>query len=238
MHAPARRPRVCVARRWAACSFAACAFSGSAQAQLGATLSLDSDYRYRGVSLSDEEPSVRATLNYDAPERWYAGLSVTRAALAFVDTYVQLIGYGGWVAPPVDGTSIELGLFGTTFVGASGYDFAEAYAGLLGERWSARLSYSPNYYGRHVQTAYVEFAAHAPIGRQGRIFGHVGALIPLSAATADSGTTRFDASVGAGWTVGRFDLHVAAVGATGQGPYPAAYHGRRGTVVAGVTVAF
>jgi uncharacterized protein (TIGR02001 family) len=237
VHAPARRPRVCGARLWAA-SFAACAFSGSAQAQLGATLSLDSDYRYRGVSLSDEEPSVRATVNYDAPERWYAGISITRAALAFVDTYVQLIGYAGWVAPPVDGTSVEVGVFGSHFAGASGYDFAEAYAGLLGERWSARVSYSPNYYGRHVRTTYVEVAAHAPVGRQGRVFGHVGALVPWSGAAGDAEAIRFDASLGAGWAFGRVDLHVAAVGATRRGPYPAAYSGRRATVVAGVSVAF
>jgi len=221
-----------------AIAFLACVSAGSARAQLGGTLSLDSDYRYRGVSLSNDQPSARATVNYDGPERWYAGLSVTRATLAYLDTYVQLIGYAGWVAPPSEGMSVELGVFGSHFAGLSGYDYAEAYAGLLGERWSARASFSPNYYGRRVQTTYLELAANTPLGRQWRLFGHVGALVPLGGAKGDATTTRFDASFGAGWVTGRFDLHVAAVGATERGPYPASNSGRRSTVVAGVSVAF
>ena len=45
------------------------------------------------------------------------------------------------------------------------------------ERWSARLYWSPSYYGRKVQTAYVELDAHVPVAGRGRLFGHLGALV-------------------------------------------------------------
>lgn len=216
----------------------ACAMAASAQAQFSGSLSLDSDYRYRGVSLSRSRPSVRASLNYDTPERWYAGASATRAALIPGETYSQASGYVGWTTQPVDGRSLEIGLSGSHFAGVSGYDFCEAYAGVLTDRWSTRLYYAPNYYGRRTQVGYFELNAYPPIDRRTRLFAHLGALVPLAGASNDSAKARLDFSVGAGLVLGRWDLHVAAVSATPRGPYPAVYGGRRSALVVGASVAY
>jgi uncharacterized protein (TIGR02001 family) len=234
--APKRPRRWWLLRLVAAVAFATLA--ESAPAQVSGSVGLDSDYRYRGVSLSRSEPSARATVNYDAPERWYAGALATRAALTPSDTYTQLSGYAGWTTLPSDGRSLEIGLDGAHFPGVAGYDFAEAYAGVVAERWSARVYYSPNYYGRRTQIAYLESNVYPPIDRQLRLFAHVGALIPLAGASGDAAKTRFDASVGAGIALGQWDVHLAAVGATSGGPYPAVYSGRHATVVVGVAVSF
>ena len=74
-----------------ACVFS-CALAGAAHAQLGGSVAVDTDDRYRGVSLGDSQPGLRLTLNYDAPERWYAGASLRPARLAFVGTHAQLTG--------------------------------------------------------------------------------------------------------------------------------------------------
>jgi hypothetical protein len=154
------------------------------------------------------------------------------------DTYTQLSGYAGWATARADDRSFEIGVDGSHFAGASSYDFGEAYVGLLADRWSARLSYSPDYYGQGVRTAYVESNLYPPLDRGVRLSLHIGALVPLSGASGDAAKTRFDASVGAGVALGPWDLHVAAVGATPGGPYPAVYSGRRATVVIGATVSF
>jgi uncharacterized protein (TIGR02001 family) len=234
--APKRPRRWWLVRLVSAVAFATLAVS--ARAQVSGSVGLDSDYRYRGVSLSRSEPSARATVNYDAPERWYAGALATRAALTPSDAYTQLSGYAGWTTPPVDGRSLEIGLDGSHFPGVAGYDFGEAYAGVVADRWSARVYYSPNYYGRRTQIAYLESNAYPPIDRQLRVFAHVGALIPLAGASGDAAKTRFDASVGAGIALGQWDVHLAAVGATSGGPYPAVYSGRRATLVIGAAVSF
>jgi conserved hypothetical protein, proteobacterial len=207
-------------------------------AQVSSSVALDSDYRYRGVSLSNSKPSVRLTLNYDAPQRWYAGASATRAALLGREAYSQVLGYAGWVSSAVDGRSVEIGIDGSHFAGISGYDFAEAYVGLLANDWSARAYYAPNYYGRHVGVGYLELNAHVPLDERARLFAHVGALASLGAVAAGAGRTRSDVSVGAGFVVRGWDLHLAAVAATRGGPYPAVFDGRRAAVVAGVSFSF
>jgi uncharacterized protein (TIGR02001 family) len=214
------------------------ALASLARAQLGASVAADSDYRYRGVSLSDSKPSLRLTLNYDAAERWYAGASVTRAKLTGQDSYTQLLGYGGWSVPVFAGRSVEFGLDASHFAGISGYDFAEAYAGLLGERWSARLYYAPNYYGQNVQAAYAELNTYLALDEGGRLFAHFGVLRPLRGATGEADRTRADLSVGAGLALRAWDLHLAWVAASRGGPYPAVYGGRPAALVAGVSVTF
>ena len=202
------------------------ALTASVRAQLGATVSADSDYRYRGVSLSDSKPSLRLTLNYDAVERWYAGASLTSARLTGGEGYTQLLGYAGWSTPAFSGTSLELGLDGSHFAGLSGYDFAEAYVGLLGERWSARFYFAPSYYGQHVQTVYAEINAYLALNERSRAFAHIGVLHPLHGAVGEADRTRGDASLGAALVLHVWELHLAWVGASRGGPYPAVYGGR------------
>ena len=214
------------------------AFTAAAQAQLSGSVGLESDYRYRGVSLSASRPTPRAALNYDAPERWYAGASAARAALTSSDANTQVSAYAGWTTTPSDGQSLELGLAASHFAGVSGYDFAEAYGGVLADRWSARVCYSPNYYGRRIQTAYMELNAYPPIDGRMRLFAHIGALVPLAGAAGSASRTRLDVSVGAGLALGAWDFHVAAVAATPDGPYPAIYSGRRAALVVGASVSF
>jgi uncharacterized protein (TIGR02001 family) len=101
-------------RRWwflrPAAVVALATLTAPVRAQVSGSVGLDSDYRYRGVSLSRSEPSARATVNYDAPERWYAGALATRAALTPSDTYTQLSGYAGWTTARADGRSFEIGV--------------------------------------------------------------------------------------------------------------------------------
>ena len=212
--------------------------AASARAQVSGSVGLDSDYRFRGVSLSRSQPIVHATLNYDAPKQWYAGASATRAALTPAETYSQLSGYAGWATPRAGAHSLEFGVDGSHFAGVAGYDFVEAYAGVLSDRWSARLYYAPDYYGRRIQASYVELNAYPPIDRRVRLFAHAGALVPLAGASGDAARMRFDASAGAGVALGAWDSHIALVAATRGGPYPAIYAGRRAALVIGASVSF
>ena len=190
------------------------------------------------MSLSDSRPNARLTVNYDASERWYAGGSLSRAALIADRFNAQAIAYGGWVARGGEGRHIEIGMSATGFADISGYDFVEPYVGVLAERWSSRLYYAPNYYGRRVQTAYLEVDSHLPLEAQARLFAHVGALVPLAGARGSADKRRFDIRVGAGIVVGSWDLHVAASAVTPGGPYPAVYTGRRSVLSAGAAFAF
>ncbi|HEY2558827.1 MAG TPA: TorF family putative porin [Caldimonas sp.] len=214
------------------------ALSIPAWAQFGASATVESDYRYRGVSLSDGKPSARLTLNYDGDERWYAGASATRATLIANESYPQLVGYAGWLAPPTDGRSVEIGVDAAHFSGISGYDFAEAYVGLLADRWSARLYLSPDYYGRSVPVAYAELDAHVPLHEHARLLAHFGTLVPLRDEPGIAGKARVDVSLGAGFVWAPVELRVLWVAATEGGPYPAVRNGRHSTIVVGASISF
>ena len=79
---------------------------------------------------------------------------------------------------------------------------------------------------------------HPALDRNVRLFAHLGALVPLAGASGDAAKTRFDASLGAAVVLGRWDLHIAATGATPDGPYPAVYGGRRAALVIGAVDLF
>lgn len=202
---------------------------GAAQAQLGATISVESDYRFRGVSLSDSKPAWRLTLNHDFVSGAYAGASATRVELARDDRYSQLVGYAGYVARQRDGYSVELGASFSHFTGDASYDYVDVYAGLLAQRWALRVHFAPDYFGRGVQAAYVDANAHWPLDERLRLFGHVGALAALSGQTAGDKRTRLDLRLGLGMSAGSLDVQLAWVDATRGGPYPAVYAGRRST---------
>ncbi|HKX42950.1 MAG TPA: TorF family putative porin, partial [Burkholderiaceae bacterium] len=221
-------------------------FGAPAHAQLGATVGIDSDYRFRGVSLSDSKPTLRLTVNHDVDAgAWagtYLGASLTRADVRD-DTYVQTTAYAGYVTRPRDGRSVEAGLSVSHFNGdASSYDYGELYAGVLASRWSLRVSYSPDYFGQRVQTLYADASAHHVLDERTRLFAHVGALVPIAGAGRHSGPdanrSRADLRVGVGWTLQALDLQIAWTAASRGGPYPAVYAGRRSAWVASAAYSF
>jgi len=210
----------------------------AAIAQVDASVAIDSDYRFRGVSLSESNPSLRLTVNDDISSSWYVGASATRVEPARGDRYAQLLGYAGWVSPVIDGRQLEFGISDSRFTGNSGYDFAEPYAGLLAEHWAARLYYAPDYFGRGVRTLYGELNGHLRLGVSSRLFGHVGLLLPLDGAEGPADRSRRDLRLGAGVVWRNLDLQIAWVAATRGGPYPAVFSGHSSAVVAGASYSF
>ena len=100
------------------------ALAAPARAQLGATVSADSDYRFRGVSLSERSRAC-------ACARLRRGRALVRRRIGDArraDRRRQLHAAAGlWrlVDAGFAGTSVELGLDGSHFAGDSRYDFAE-----------------------------------------------------------------------------------------------------------------
>ena len=216
-----------------------CLGSGTAaQAQLGASLAVDSDYRFRGVSLSESGPSLRASFNYDAPNGCYGGASATRVELARGDRYAQLLGYAGCVVTAGLGKHLEAGATFSHFTGDSSYDFGEGYVGVLAERWSARIHFAPDYFGRRVSTAYGEFDIHTLLDENFRLFGHAGAILRTGGSGGGASRTRADVRLGAGWSGHGLDVQIAWLAASRGGPYPAVYDKRRGAWVAGASYSF
>ena len=220
---------------------------GEAQAQLGVSAAIDSDYRFRGVSLSDGQPDARLSVAYDHASGAYAGAALTRAELSPDRHSTQVLGYAGVVTRTRFGPGWEAGLSVSHFSGDARYDYGEVFTGLVDERWSLRLYYSPDYFGRRQPTAYAELDAHLALTPQLRLFGHAGALTVLHSRAGDdaarsdpprSRRTRVDLRAGIGFSGAAFDIQLAWVGVGRGGPYLAEYATRRAGWVLGAAVSF
>ncbi len=195
------------------------------------SLTIESDYRFRGVSLSRDKPSLRVGLAHDDASGWYAGLSAAMIEIERGSREVQLIGYAGIArrASYRAAAHWELGATATRFGGRGDYDYVELIAGWIEPRWSARLHWSPDYFGAGRQSLYAEWnggwAIDEPrLPRPLRLFAHAGAL------RVGGERTRLDARAGASVAFDGFDVQLAWVGVQRSGAF-VARGARHNTVV-------
>ena len=86
----------------------------SARAEIGASLSLESQYRLRGTAVSNRKPSASLDLSYDHKSGFYAGGS----AIAFTEegggvSKLGFLEYAGFVKKLGQGPALDVGVFNT-----------------------------------------------------------------------------------------------------------------------------
>lgn len=188
-----------------------------AAAQLAGSVSAATDLRIRGISVNGGRPALTLGLAYDHPSGVYLGAAATagdtrRFGVQFLSRSVNL-GYAArlsprlaWEAGVLD-TRVESNVF-QRFKGG----YTEAYVGLSSERLSARLFYTPRFFQRDVDAAYLDLNGNVVLSRRLRAFGHFGLLVPLGGR---SGTVlpraRHDLRLGAAIAEGRAELQLAWV---------------------------
>jgi uncharacterized protein (TIGR02001 family) len=187
-----------------------------AQAETSVSLTIDSDYRFRGYSLSEDQPDVRLNLSYDHPSGAYAGLSVYATRRAGLASYV---GYAGYVWRPANGPKWEAGVTATHVRDHENYDYSEIYGGVITQAFTARVYYSPNYFNSRSRTLYTEINTGQQISSRWRVFAHAGYLTPLSGHLRRN---RYDVRVGASLNVSHYVVQAAWSQSTPQPAYP--YH--------------
>jgi uncharacterized protein (TIGR02001 family) len=218
-------------------------FAATAHAQFTVTASVVSDYRFRGVSLSDDKPAAQISVNWDDPGGWYAGAFASTVQLHNEATTTgQGLVYLGTTLPAGEGFNWDFGAIYSAFSEDRGYDYGEAYAGINSRSLAARLHFSPNYFGFGRSSLYGELNGTFALGDGFVLLGHVGVLVPTDSGNGSStSTTRnpVDARFGVGAEIAGFNVEVAWVGITGYGNlYPVYGTPRRNTVVASVSRSF
>lgn len=187
-----------------------------AAAQTSGSVALQSDYRFRGLSLSDGQPSAQLGLNYDHPQGWYAGAQAACANLRERDL-AQLTVYGGMARRLASGWSWEAGASASRFSRAHDSDYGEWYAGLASERLGVRLYVSPHYFGRDLRTAYAEANGFYPLHDKLKLVAHGGVLRYLPRDGADL-PARYDARLGLAQSLDDWNVQLAWVAASSRGP--------------------
>jgi uncharacterized protein (TIGR02001 family) len=112
--------------------------------------------------------------------------------------------------------------------------YTELYAGLSNANLSAHVYYSPDYFAKSANTAYVEVDGTLRPAENWRLFGHAGVLTPLGGQSGRR--ERYDLKAGVARDFKTFELHLAWTAAFPR-PQPNTSQ-NRAAVVAGASVFF
>lgn len=179
--------------------------AGPACAQATGSVSVLSDYRYRGASLSDGRPALQAHLGRDFDAGGYAGLQASTVRLEEqTGDDLQLLPYAGVVRPLGRAWHWEAGVQYTAFLRSAEYDYAEAFAGIGTEHAGVRIFYSNDYFG-HWPAWYATFDGNHALSPRWRLLGHAGVLRSMG---GDVGYRR-DWTAGVGLTLRTCELQLA-----------------------------
>ncbi len=196
-----------------AVTFLALLVAYKALAQVSGSLSVVSDYRFRGESLSDEKPAAQLSVAYDNSSGWYAGAFGSTIQLAYQSRRnLQVLSYAGYARRTVSGPSWELGADYSAFSGAGDYDYAELYAGIASDNVSGRIYYAPDYFRQGSGIVYAELNSARRFQNRLRWLGHLGVLRHSgSAVTYGLDRYRFDAQTGVGVDLDKISVELTWV---------------------------
>jgi len=221
--------------------FALLSIAGRASGEVSGTISVVSDYRYRGISLSDNEPAAQLGIAYDDAQGWYIGGFVSTVESSTYGTSgVQAIGYGGYAWRMPSGLSLEAGADYSVVTAAPRYDYTEVYLGFAYQNLSGRVYYSPRYLGLDSAAVYGELNLAQPWVEHVRLLIHIGVL--GSDAKTFNGSRPppvLDFAVGAGIDWQGFNVQLSWVGVNRYSPaYQATGVGNRTGPVLSVSRSF
>lgn len=218
--------------------------SPPARAQVSGSVSVTSDDRLRGRTLSSGRPAASLALSYDDASGFYIDGAATAAStradgIALIGATVD-IGYARRMA---NGMTIDIGAlrqqFTRHFSGGRVTGYTELYAGVGLTDLSIRLSYSPDYFAANSHALYLSVDRAIRLSTNWRIAVHGGAIAYLSPLRVRGlRTIEYDygASIARRW--GRFE---GQLGLSSGGPDPDYYRGERHgktRVVVGGSVTF
>jgi len=172
--------------------------AGPAWCQTSANLSLLSAYTARGVTM-DPQPVAQLRVEHDIATRCDAGCEAGWYIGAFASPVrldnrrqAQLIAYGGYSQRVGATMTWDAGLTHSRFTGSSRLDYNEFHVGLMRGRSSARLLYSPAYYGEE-RSLYLDLGHAYPLDERWTVALHAGLLRPIGAKGA-KGDTEYDSA--------------------------------------------
>jgi uncharacterized protein (TIGR02001 family) len=214
----------------------------AAHAQVSFSGSVESDYRFRGLSLSNGRPVLALAVAYDHPSGLYGGVSVLGQDTAHDGA--RLLGvmeYAGYAfRRTASGPSFDIGVDNETYdqYGAreSSISYSEVYAGVTVGGISSHIYYSPDYFRKGAALVYASLDGAYRVNDDWRLTAHGGASTPMGYYAAGNKHERYDLRLGVSRQFRNLEAHVAW---TGYWPGPATSSpASRPAVVVGASVFF
>jgi uncharacterized protein (TIGR02001 family) len=183
-----------------------------AHAEITGTVTGTTDYNWRGVTQSSQNPALQGSIDYAHDSGFYAGAWASTIDFgddSDADVEVDLyLGFGGGDTFPWD-----VGVVWYTYPGSNGdaTDFPEVY-GSLGYKWiEGKISYTSNFGGLSEQAWYYEANANFDLPLNLTLGLHAGYSDGDGIKAAYDQGDYFDWSAGLSYTLWHFDLNLKYV---------------------------
>jgi uncharacterized protein (TIGR02001 family) len=190
----------------------AAGFAWPASAQVAFEAALQTDYRVRGYSISDEQPSASLSISYDDPSGAYVGGALIGSVHEGEPALLGIQASTGYAVRLGRGLSMDAGVSKTQYFMGYGttrnYDYTEVYVGIALPSVAARLSYSPDYYRNDMDTLYAELDAATEPAPNWFLSAHAGLLTYLAEPPAYRPKRTGDWRVGVSRQLGPWGLHL------------------------------
>lgn len=198
------------------------AATGVANAGVTSTVTLTNDYDFRGITQTDEDPAIQASLDFATDSGWYIGAWASNVDFPGYDGGIELDLYTGITGSTgEDGLTWDAGLIWYTYPTSDGTvteseipDYPEIYGSLAYGMFKGKVWYSNDFGGTDESSFYLDTSVTVPLPNDFSILGHVG-YSDGDAIDILFGDSYTDFSVGVGYTAGNFSLALKYVGTDG-----------------------
>lgn len=192
--------------------------AGAANAGVSTTWTLASDYDYRGITQTDEDPALQASIDYAHDSGWYIGAWASNVDFPGSDGSIEVDLYTGFTGETEAGLGWDAGLVWYTYPDSKEseteskiLDYPEIYAGLSFGAFEGKVWYSNDFGGTDESSIYLDANATFPLPANFSVLAHVG-YSDGDAIDVLYGDSYVDYAVGFGYTAGNFELALKYVG--------------------------
>jgi uncharacterized protein (TIGR02001 family) len=172
----------------------------TAQAELSATVTATTDYDFRGITQSAQDPALQGSVDYAFGPGFYAGIWASNVDFGD-DADIEVDYYGGWRGG--EDVTYDVGVVWYSYPNTDAqYDFGEVYAS-LGYKWlSGKIWYSPDFSSSGDSAMYYEANGTFELPANFGLTAHVG----YSDGDYWDDDNYMDYSVGVTYTLSHFTL--------------------------------
>ena len=201
--------------------------SGAARAELTSTITIATDYDFRGITQTALDPALQASLDWSGESGLYAGVWASNVDFGRdggegkgydevdLDAEVDFtLGYAGSITEDLgyDVGATYYKYIGDTDGGVNDFDYYEVYAGLGYRAVSAKLWYSPDFANASESAWYIEANAEIPLPAEFGLVLHAGYNFGDYWKPEAFGLDEyFDYSIGLTRSFGHFDFTVSYI---------------------------
>jgi uncharacterized protein (TIGR02001 family) len=191
------------------------ATAGIANAGVSSTITAASDYDFRGITQSAQDPAIQASLDFATDNGWYIGAWASNVDFGdATDVNYEVDLYTGFSGSTGEGgLGWDAGIILYSYPEESDFNYLEIYGSLSKDWFKGKLWYSNDFGGNATDgdtpAFYVEANGTFPLPANFSVLAHVGYSFGDywdDLKDAGAGSDYLDYSIGVGYTAGNFNL--------------------------------